>query len=475
MKEKPNILWICTDQQRFDTLGCYGNRHVRTPRLNSLAASGFLFENAFCQHPMCTPSRASFLTGRYPRTVGTRQNGQSIPETELLITRLLADAGYDCGLSGKLHISCVNPSVSPGTERRIDDGYTEFHWMHHPYPDWPTNEYQLWLAEQGVPWYDEPFQGSPFTRTGMPEQHHHTTWCAQKAIDFISDRADSSAPWLFSVNTFDPHHIFDPPIEYFDRYLDNLDDLPLPAWAPGELDNKPSCQRDHFKLGYDDRTFETMSERDHRIARAGYLAMCDLIDVQVGRMLDTLERTGQRDSTIVIFTSDHGELLGDHGLYYKGPMVYDPSIHIPLIISMPGTIPENSMTADLVELVDIAPTLADACGLPAQPQMHGRSLWPLLTGEAIDEREDIYCESYDSNIDGSPDIFITMVRTARHKLAAVHGTGEGELYDLEADPGETVNLWNSPDYSELKLDMYRRLCDRMAYTADPLPLRAGEW
>ncbi|MCK4298614.1 MAG: sulfatase-like hydrolase/transferase [Planctomycetes bacterium] len=119
----PNILWICTDQQRFDTLGCYGNRFVHTPNVDRLAQTGVLFEHAYCQNPVSTPSRASFLTGRYPRTTRCRQNGQSIPQDEVLITRLLADAGYTCGLSGKLHLSACHPSVCPVTERRTDDGY----------------------------------------------------------------------------------------------------------------------------------------------------------------------------------------------------------------------------------------------------------------------------------------------------------------------------------------------------------------
>ena len=133
-ERRPNILWICTDQQRYDTLGCMGNPWVQTPNLDRLAQRGALFERAYCQSPVCTPSRASFLTGRYPRTTRCRQNGQSIPEDEVLVTRLLADAGYSCGLSGKLHLSPCHPSVAPTGERRIEDGYAEVHWSHTPLP-----------------------------------------------------------------------------------------------------------------------------------------------------------------------------------------------------------------------------------------------------------------------------------------------------------------------------------------------------
>jgi len=216
---QPNVLWICSDQQRFDTLGCYGNSFVHTPNLDRLAAGGVLFEHAFSQSPVCTPSRACFLTGRYPRTTRARQNGQDFPDDEVLVTRLFADAGYACGLSGKLHLSPCHPSVidSGDVERRIDDGYAAFHWSHHPSPDWPGNEYGRWLAERGVDYDTPPREDCRLVRTGMPAEHHQTTWCVDKAIDFISAAAGEGRPWLFSVNMFDPHHPFDPPADYLQR------------------------------------------------------------------------------------------------------------------------------------------------------------------------------------------------------------------------------------------------------------------
>ncbi|MDP6506871.1 MAG: sulfatase-like hydrolase/transferase, partial [Planctomycetota bacterium] len=208
---QPNILWLCTDQQRFDSLGCYGNPFVHTPNIDRLAEDGILFEHAYCQSPICTPSRASFLTGRYPRTTRARQNSQNIPEDEVLIPRMLKDAGYVCGLSGKLHLSACSPRVCKGTERRIDDGYDVFHWSHHPKPDWPTSEYGLWLKEQEVTYQTPRLDDSGHVLKGMPEEYHQTTWCAQKAIDFLESCAEFDRPWLFSFNCFDPHNAFDPP------------------------------------------------------------------------------------------------------------------------------------------------------------------------------------------------------------------------------------------------------------------------
>ncbi|MHC4502188.1 MAG: sulfatase family protein [Planctomycetota bacterium] len=476
---KPNILWICTDQQRFDALGCYGNRFVRTPNVDALARDGTLFEHAFAQSPVSTPSRASFLTGRYPRTTRCRQNGQDIPADEVLVTRLLAEAGYVCGLSGKLHLSTCNPSACKTMERRIDDGYAEFHWSHHSGGGWPTNEYHLWLEEKGEKFERRPHPRAKHVQFGPPAHLHQTTWCAEKAVDFMEARAEDGAPWLFSVNTFDPHHPFDPPEDRLARYMDRLDEIPLPNYVEGELADKTVWQRcDHggayggHGMGYPD-----MTDSDHRLARAAYWAMCDLIDEQVGRMLDALRRTGQRDNTIVIFTSDHGEMLGDHGIYLKGPHFYEPAVHVPLVISGPGMLREQRSPA-LVELTDLAQTLLDAAGLPHHPGMQGRSLWPMLAGgaDAGHHRDDVYSEYYNAmQCHTDPPAHATMVRTARHKIVVAHGTGGGELYDLEADPNETRNLWDDAEHARVKADMLVRVGDRAAWTVDPMPPRRAAW
>jgi len=476
---RPNILWICTDQQRFDTLGCYGNRFVHTPNLDRLASEGVLFEHCYAQNPLCTPSRASFLTGRYPRTTRCRQNGQSIPSDEVLVTKLLAESGYACGLSGKLHLATCDPRACPATERRIDDGYGEFHWSHHPDPDWPTNEYIHWLKEKGAPFKRTQYGHSKNVHVGMPAADHQTTWCAQKAIDFIEAQASVDRPWLFSVNTFDPHHPFDPPEQYLERYLDRLNEIPLPNYSEGELVDKPVFQESGHRDAYGIPAFfryDDITEQEHRLIRAAYWAMIDLIDAEVGRMLDALERTGQLADTIVIFTSDHGEMLGDHGLYLKGPFFYEPAVRVPLIVSWPGVIGGGRRSTALVELADLAPTLLEAAALDRYAGMQAASIWPVLVGGADPDvhREDIYCEYYNAGaFHRDRPANATMIRTDRYKLVDFHGHEPGELYDLEKDPNETHNRWTDRDYQTIKLEMLKRLCDRMAWTADPLPAREG--
>ena len=482
---RPNILWICTDQQRFDTLGCYGNDFVETPNLDRLARRGVRFDRCYTQSPVCTPSRASMLTGRYPRTTGVRQNGQAMPDDETLVTKTLADAGYTCGLAGKLHIAPCHPDKStdhPMAERRVDDGYATFNWAPGTGRFWPTNQYHQWLRSQDVEYERTAFRDSEYVETSMPPEYHQTTWCADRAIDFIEENESFDEPWLFSVNPFDPHHPFDPPESYLRRYLDRLDEIPLPEHEPGELDDKPPFQRQDHRGAYnqaDNYPFVEMDEADHRLLRAAYWAMCDLIDEKVGRLLDALERTGQREDTLVVFTSDHGELLGDHGIYLKGPYFYEPAIRVPLVVSWPGVVREGVESDALVELTDLAPTLLDAAGETPSEGIQGRSAWPLLTGEADPDahRSSVYCEYYDAMPwhDEPTRPRATMIRTDRYKLVRMHGLDAGELYDLQDDPTETNNLWADDDYRSVRFDLLARLADRMADTVDPLPERQAAW
>ncbi len=209
MNDRPNILWICTDQQRYDTIGALGNPHIRTPNIDRLVYEGVAFTHAYCQNPICTPSRASFLTGMYPSSVHACMNGNDHwADAAPLVTKLLADAGYDCGLAGKLHLAGAADRIEP----RPDDGYRVFHWSHHPYDDWDEgHEYTDWLRAQG----QDPTTlfADPAT---IPPHLHQTTWCTDRALDFISE--ERSQPWLMSVNYFDPHAAFDPPQPYLDRY-----------------------------------------------------------------------------------------------------------------------------------------------------------------------------------------------------------------------------------------------------------------
>jgi arylsulfatase len=473
MPERPNILWICTDQQRYDTLRTTGNSLINTPNLDRLAEEGALATHMFSQSPVCTPSRASFLTGRYPCTTRARQNGQAIPADEVLISKILADAGYDCGLSGKLHLSpCCGFK-----EERIDDGYRVFHWSHHPSPNQlVANEYIEWLNAKGFEWKDV-FKPTGYAHPGVPAELNQTTWCAEKAIEFFSEKRDQ--PWMFSVNMFDPHHPFDPAPEFFERY--DPDQMPPPRYVEGELDNKPRYQfQDHSEGAYAGSypmAHAKMSDRERREVTAAYYAMVELIDDQVGRMLKALDESGQRENTIVIFTSDHGEMLGDHGIYLKGPHLYDCAVRVPFIIRWPGHFKPGVRSDALLELVDLAPTLLDAIGMDIPDRMQGKSFLPILTGAADPghHRDSVYCEYYNAVHPAERKAWCTMWRDRQYKIIVFHGEELGELYDLEADPYEHKNLWNDPEMANVKLKLMKACLDSVAFTMDPHPPKTARW
>jgi arylsulfatase A-like enzyme len=214
-------------------------------------------------------------------------------------------------------------------------------------------------------------------------------------------------------------------------------------------------------------------DMDIRSIRAAYYAMIELIDTHVGRLLDALAATGQRENTLVIFMSDHGETLGDHGLLQKGCRFYEGLVRVPLIFSQPGTLPQGVIHDALVELTDLAPTLLDLAGVPDAPNMDGRSLLPLLRGEQTTHRDSVRTEYYrtlnPADFPGFHGSYGTMIRTARHKLVVYHGHALGELFDLELDPGEFTNLWADPAYAALKLDLLKRSFDALVLSLDPGP------
>lgn len=478
--KKPNILWICTDQQRADTLGCYGNTVIETPNLDRLANHGVMFERAYCQCPVCAPSRASFLTGRYPRTCRLRQNGQKIPAEEKLVTALLRDSGYVCGLSGKLHLAPCDPGLFPGTESRTDDGYSVFYWSHHPNPDWGVNEYTLWLQNKGMEYKTQPYCGSAYVEAGMPEEYHHSTFCTEKAAAFIKTQSGSTAPWLFSVNFFDPHHSFDPPEELTKKYAEKFGKKRFQRFLWDEKGRTSYQKLDHAGAYNMEGHFpyDAMEDKEHILVQAAYAAMVELIDHNVGKLISALEESGQLNNTVIIFTSDHGEMLGDHGIYLKGPYFYEELIRVPLIFSCPGMIRENVRASALTELVDIAPTLMEMAGLVPDPGMQGISLKNLLTNPPAEDhvRESVYCEYYNSMPwHKKPQAQATMVSDGKYKLVRYHSSGEGELYNLQKDPKELVNLWDSEKERDVKLEMIIKLADRMAWTMDPLPQRESAW
>lgn len=485
---RPNILWYCADQQRYDTIRALGQPHIATPNLDALCASGVAFKRAYTQSQICTPSRASFLTGRYPASHHVYRNGNAwFPSHEKLVTRLFADAGYDCGLVGKLHLTAAKYY-----EKRPDDGYRMFLWSHHPTPDSARgHDYENWLRhEKKIDPVELYAPVNHFCGTGVPAAYHQTTWVSEMATRFITEQRDG--PWLLSLNPFDPHAPFDAPAEYLARV--NAESLPFPLFRGSDIERQKAFISidQQTKVAVDPRVRRHNSpvvEQEHDLVasappasydalevKANYYAMIMLIDDQFKRIVDTLRDTGQLDNTIIVYMSDHGELLGDHGLILKGCRFFEGLVHIPMIFSWPDRFQKNLQSEALVESVDVAPTLLEAAGLPVPESMQGRSLMPILTGAAAPHanKQRVICEFHDS-IGGPRHTDHThgsMVFDGRYKSVVYHGHRIGELYDLESDPGEFDNLWDDPAARDLKMELLKQHLDAMMATVSAGPPRS---
>lgn len=484
----PNILWFCTDQQRFDTISGLGNTHIRTPAIDKLISGGATFTNAYVQSPICTPSRASMLTGRYPRSHGVLSNGNAAwPESEVLVPKMFADEGYLCGLIGKLHLT----GAQNGTENRGDDGYAMFQWSNMPRPEDGTsfnNAYHHWLKAKGVDPYELFADVDALIGPGVPAALHQTKWLAESASDFIVGNADK--PWFLSLNPFAPHHPFDPSPEYLDRI--DPEALPDPVFRDSDLQRQeafgniqhqtffPVDPRKHHERGADETRFPGGKFANHtgvpreyygKAFKAAYYAMIEQLDDGLGEICGALERTGQLDNTIIIFTSDHGEMLGDHGLLMKGARFFEGAVHVPLVIHYPDRIKAGLTSNALVEAVDLAPTLLEAAGIDVPPQMQGKSLFPILTGEAEPSvhKETVICEFLDSmgKIYAEDRTRATMTFDGRYKLITYHNHNLFELFDLQEDPDEFDNIWHRPDMADLRWELYRKQNDLIAMQVMP--------
>ena len=483
---RPNILWYCADQQRWDTIGALGQSEIKTPMLDSLCAHGTAFTRAYTQSQICTPARASMLTGRYPASHHVYRNGNAFfPGHEVLVTRMLADAGYDCGLVGKLHLTAAKYY-----EKRPDDGYRTFLWSHHPTPDFTRgHDYENWLRhEKGVDPVELYEPVNYFCGPGVPAEYHQTTWVSEMAIRFISERRDG--PWMLSLNPFDPHAPFDAPKSYLDRI--DRSSLSVPLFRDSDLARQRRFVDidQQTKVAADPRVRRKGSspiEAEHDLiaskppeaydaleVKANYYAMIGLIDDQFARIVETLRATGQLENTIIVYMSDHGEMLGDHGLILKGCRFFEGLVHIPMIFSWPEKFRQGLVSEALVESVDVAPTLLDAVGLDVPAAMQGKSLLPILTGNADPSfhKPHVVCEYKDSMGGHDNHTHGSMVFDGRYKSVVYHGHREGELFDLKADPGEFNDLWPDPGALGLKFDRLKYHVDALAATISAGPPRA---
>lgn len=486
-RKRPNILMLCTDQQRGESLRCTGAQWAVTPNLDQLASQGTLFKNCYVQNPVCCPSRASLFTGKYVANHGLYANGVPLPSSQRLFTRTLADAGYDCGMIGKQHLA---PCDTWRTEPRQDDGYRVFEWAHGPNHRALENDYHRWLRKSHPEVYanvfpdtganeDTEYGNRARTSTpidSVPVEAHYSHWVAERAIDFIEHPRKEAEPFFLMANFFDPHHPFGAPQAF--RDMIDADAIPAPNTRENELQDKPAAQTPCSEKSYSGTApgFKDYTSEQIKEIRAQYWAMIALVDHEIGRILSALEEASLADNTLVLFSSDHGEMLGNHQQLLKGPQLYDDLARVPLIARWPGHIDADAQIDELVQWIDLPATFLDAAQCSPGRGIQGNSLLPHLVADASNAwdgwRPWALCEYRYSGFHTDPLIMTTMLRSEQWKLIIWHGSPatdaqrDGELYDLENDPEELHNLFHNPAHAATRLRLKGLLLDAMAEAED---------
>lgn len=481
--KRPNIVVLMTDQQRYDSLGCYGFPAAHTPNLDQLAAEGALFEHDYVNNPICTPSRASMMTGKSLPGHGVYRLYDNLPADEVLATEHLQRMGYHTALFGKLHVSSKDFEAS---RRHPHDGFDVYEWCLEGglCMDSPFQAYAAWLRHHHPAFHDRLHKD--FRRVlHHPPECHLTHWVADRTVSFI-EASDGARPFFCMASIFDPHNPYqDYPEEM--RGLVDQDRIPPPLITEGEFDGKPAALlREHRSSYLGD--FTRLSGRTLAAMRYGYHASIAFADQQFGRILDALQRKGIAEDTLVVFTSDHGDMLGDHQLLVKGAFFYDPNTRVPLLMRWPRRFSAGRRVDALVQNHDLAATILAAAGMsPAELSglmPESRDLLPLAAGETDAVHEEVVCCYRNSGISSEPSrtpyfdppIHATMIRDSRHKLNLWHDVQEpnGELYDMQQDPLEQHNLWSSPDHMATRARLTGRLCDWLATHERRQGSRGGE-
>ncbi len=424
--ERPNILFLFDDQHRYDYLGAAGASFLNTPNLDRLASEGVLFTQCATNSPLCAPSRMALATGLQAVRAGVLANDfGKAPHGLPLFYQRMRDHGYRTACVGKLHLGGTGaPGPNGDPPGAFSLGFT------HPcecegkmaagYHSEPFGPYTHYLYEKGLlKDFHEDYQrrveaGWAHSNwdSVLPAEAFEDAFIGRRAAQWIEDGPEDH-PWFMFVNFVGPHSPFDPPKEYADRYRE----AEMPDVIPAEFEGKPEWIRQR-NIGL---TREAVTE-----AQRQYCGAIELIDDQVGAILDALERRGQRENTTIIFSSDHGEMLGDFGLYAKF-VAYEASLRVPLIVSGPGIRPGLRSDA-LIELIDINPTICKLAGLPMQENIDALSFVPLLRGDATEHRTET--ASVIENF--------RCIRTREHKLI-MNYNDRFELYDLVNDPQERHN------------------------------------
>ncbi len=475
---RPNLLYIFTDQQRADTLACYGNHQIETPALNRLAEDSFVFENAYVSQPVCSPARATMLTGLWPHTAGVPSCNVPLACDKPTIAEMLP-AEYDTAFMGKWHLG---DEIFPqhgfktwvGTEDQYRSGYSETDRLAE------VSDYHHFLVDKGHTPDIELLGQRVFSRhyaASLPEESTKAWYLGERAADYINNQGDD--PFTLCVSYLEPHPPHTGPLNDF--Y--NPDSLPTgPAFMRQPPFDAPLLVRlmAAFYMQSENYGLDLRTEAGWRALMARYWGNVTLVDRSVGRILKALEESGKADDTIVVFTSDHGELMGDHGILGK-TLMYEESIKVPMLLRAPMLDHESRQIGGRFSHIDLVPTLMELLGLERPDRLQGRSRVPVLQGHENLDNDDVFVEW--SGEDGHARAGLgeaepnqSMVHQNRTIVTAegwklnLYGKGQGELYDLNNDPCELVNLFHRGEQAGRIGDLTQRIRAWQEETGDGVEL-----
>ncbi|HCE46913.1 MAG TPA: hypothetical protein DET40_25480 [Lentisphaeria bacterium] len=475
-KQNSNILLILTDQHRLSAVGAYGDTPCRTPNIDRIAKEGILFQNAYTTCPVCSPARASIMTGLYPHTHGMSGNVHDLTSAvhELhdkpsLLSRRLQERGYKLGYTGKWHLGTDSQTVfmdrnSPSLPK--DVGFEGQNFPGHGDGGFQYPEYRKYLKDHGFqhkvrPWSEKTRQA----REGAcgildgPVESTIDHFITDETISLMSRFKDDGRPFFMWQNFWGPHVPCFVTEEYWEMYRN----VPIPEWPNYRWPSRATPGPHNARISPD---HENLTWEDWATAMRYYYGFTSMIDAEIGRVLDYLDKSGLSENTAVVFAADHGETMGSHGgLIDKGFIHFEETHRIPFIIRMPGGKHKGEFKREFISLADLYPTVLELAGCEYDNRsVHGSSILPLIEGNAREWREDIVVEFSGVSFMGST------MRTIRHgniKYGYACGFGD-ELYDLDSDPYEMKNLACEPSYAERANDMRKRLLAWMAKTRDPL-------
>ncbi|MCL4507822.1 MAG: sulfatase-like hydrolase/transferase [Chloroflexi bacterium] len=490
---QPNILFITTDQQHYDTLGVM-NPRIHTPALDRLAREGARYTRAYCTNPTCSPSRSSMITGLYPAWHHCWAIGVKLPEDVPTVGDIFSANGYETVLIGKAHFQPLKSQ--PGSESlecqptlRDLDFWRGFHGSWYGFDHVETarmhgNEshagqhYAIWMEEKGLhnwrdyfqQWPPDPgdkYRGPYYMRDAqawdLPEEFHHTHWIGERTVAHIERCAAADKPFFLWASFFDPH----PPYTLPEPWASMYDPAGMQPGAllPGEFDHMPpqfarTLQEHPDYSDYSEpggqglHGFHSHLHTREELQRsmATYYGMLSLIDAEVGRILAALDRLHLAENTLVVFTTDHGHFLGQHGLIAKGAFHYEDLLRVPMIVRQPGVVPAGVVSDALQSQIDYAPTFLSAAGLPVPGLMQGVSQLDVWRGAAESARDHALIE----NRHNPTTVHLRTYVNQRYKLTVYRGADTGELFDLQDDPQERCNRWDDPQYRVIKSELLLR-------------------